>query len=65
MPRSDKRSRLSYEGHIMMLAVLAALPASACAMALLWSGGYQPRTEWTLTVVIVGGWLGFAAALRE
>jgi len=65
MPRSDKRSRLSYEGHIMMLAVLAALPGSACALALLWSGGYQPRTEWTLTVVIVGGWLGFAAALRE
>jgi len=65
MPRTEKTSRIGYEGRIMLLAVLAALPASACALALLWSGGYQARTEWTLTVVIVGGWLGFAAALRE
>jgi len=65
MSRTDKGSRLSYENRIMMLAVLAALPASVCALVLLWGGGYQPRTEWTLTVVIVGCWLGFAAALRE
>jgi two-component system, NtrC family, nitrogen regulation sensor histidine kinase NtrY len=64
MPRT-KGSRLGYENRIMMLAVLAALPASACAMVLLWSGGHQLRTEWTLTAVIVGAWLGFAAALRE
>jgi len=65
MPRTDKASRFGYENRIMMLAVLAALPASAVALALLWGGGYQSRTEWTLTVLIVGGWLGFAAALRE
>ena len=65
MPRTDKGSRLGYENRIMMLAVMAALPASVCALVLLWSGGYQSRTEWTLTVVIVGAWLGFAAALRE
>jgi len=65
MPRIDKRSRLGYENRIMLLAVLAALPASVCALVLLWSGGYHARTEWTLTVVVVGGWLGFAAALRE
>ena len=65
MPHSEKGSRLSYQGRIMMLAVLAALPATVCAMALLWSGDYQARTEWTLSVVIVGCWIGFAAALRE
>src|SRR5271157_1955251 len=65
MPRTDKGSRLGYENRIMMLAVLAALPASACALVLLWRGGYETRTEWTLTVVIVAAWLGFAAALRE
>jgi len=65
MPRTEKGSRIGYESRIMLLAVLAALPATACALALLWSGGYQARTEWTLTVAIVGGWLGFAAALRE
>jgi nitrogen fixation/metabolism regulation signal transduction histidine kinase len=65
MPRIDKGSRLGYENRIMLLAVLAALPATVCAVVLLWNGGYQARTEWTLTVVVVGGWLGFAAALRE
>jgi len=65
MPRTEKGRRLSYENHIMLLAVLAALPATVCALVLLWSGAYQTRTEWTLTVVIVGAWLGFAAALRD
>jgi len=65
MARTGKSSRLGYEDRIMMLAVLAALPATVCALVLLWRGGHQPRTEWTLTVVIVGAWLGFAASLRE
>jgi nitrogen fixation/metabolism regulation signal transduction histidine kinase len=65
MPRIDKGFRLGYENRIMLLAVLAALPASVCALVLLWSGGHQARTEWTLTVIVVGAWLGFAAALRE
>ena len=65
MARTDKPSRLGYENRIMLLAVLAALPASACALALLWTGDHQARTAWTLTVAIVGGWLGFATALRE
>jgi nitrogen fixation/metabolism regulation signal transduction histidine kinase len=65
MSRDHKRSRLGYEDRIMALAVLAALPAAACALVMLWRGGHEPRTAWTLTVVIVGAWLGFAAALRE
>jgi nitrogen fixation/metabolism regulation signal transduction histidine kinase len=65
MARTGKASRLGYENRIMLLAVLAALPAAACAVALLWTGDHQARTQWTLTVVIVGGWLGFATALRE
>jgi len=65
MPRTQKRSRLGYENRVMLLAVLAALPAAACALVLLWTTDHQARTQWTLTVVIVGAWLGFAAALRE
>jgi len=65
MARTGKGSRLGYEDRIMMLAVLAALPAAVCALVLLWKDGHEPRTEWTLTVVIVGAWLGFATSLRE
>ena len=65
MARTGKGSRLGYENRIMMLAVLAALPATVCALVLLWRGSHEPRTEWTLTVVIVGAWLGFATSLRE
>jgi len=32
---------------------------------MLWSGDVNDRTRWTVAVVIVGCWLGFALALRE
>src|SRR6185503_20261461 len=32
---------------------------------ILWTGDYPARTEWTLTVIIVGSWMGFAMAVRE
>src|SRR5215469_11287954 len=63
--RRIKPSRVSYEGHIFILAFLAALPGSICALVLLWTGKYQPQTVATLTVVIVVAWIGFVLALRD
>src|SRR6266568_5039085 len=34
-------------------------------LALLWSGDFAPRTQWTLTTVVMVVWLGLAATLRE
>lgn len=34
-------------------------------MVILWTGGYQPKTQWTLSVLVVGVWWGCAAAVRE
>lgn len=34
-------------------------------MVLLWRGDYTSKVQWTLTVLIVGVWMGFAFALRE
>ena len=55
-----------HEGRILLLALAAGLPAVVTAMIILWwLGDYTPKVQWTLSVVIVGAWWGFAAAVRE
>lgn len=56
-PRHDRR--------VLLLALLAGLPGSAVAVALLWTGPYDPKTRWTLALLIALGWCGFALAARE
>jgi nitrogen fixation/metabolism regulation signal transduction histidine kinase len=56
---------LSYEHRILVLAVSAGLPGSLIAMILLWTGDYSSRTIWTLGLLIVGLWLGFAVSVRH
>jgi two-component system, NtrC family, nitrogen regulation sensor histidine kinase NtrY len=65
MTHANKHARLSYEGRVVVLALLAGLPGSVTALWMLWTHNFPARTEWTLTVLIVGGWLGFAMAVRE
>ena len=65
MAKTIKSSRVSYEGHIILLALLAALPAVACALIMIWTGSQPTHVQWTLTVLIVGCWAGFAVAIRE
>jgi len=56
---------LSYEHRIQLLAVAAGLPGSLIALILLWTGDYSSRTIWTLAMLIVGLWLGFAFSVRH
>ena len=65
MAAPEKQGRLSHEGRVVLLAFLAGLPGSAAALAFLWSGDHSPTEQWTLTAVIVLGWLGFTMAVRE
>jgi two-component system, NtrC family, nitrogen regulation sensor histidine kinase NtrY len=58
-------TRLTYERRIQLLALAAGLPGSAVALILLWTGDYSSRTAWTLGLLIVGMWLGFALSLRQ
>jgi len=57
--------RLSYERRLQLLALAAGLPGSFIALILLWTGNYSSSTAWTLTLLIVGFWLGFALSLRH
>ena len=56
---------LTYERRVQLLALAAGLPGSLVALLLLWLGPYSYQTAWTLTLFIVGAWLGFAASLRH
>src|SRR5581483_10738367 len=58
---------LKYEGRIVTMAILAGLPGAVVALWMLWL--YEPtpssKVQWTLTVLILGLWFGFALAVRE
>jgi len=56
---------LFHERRVLLLALIAGLPGSAVALILLWRGDFSARTCWTLTILIVTVWLGFAASTRQ
>ena len=47
------------------MAFAAGLPAVATALILLWTGDYTPKVQWTLSVFMLGVFLGFVFALRD
>lgn len=55
-----------HETRILLLALAAGLPAVVTSLVILWfTGAYSSKVQWTLTVLIVGVWWAFAAAVRE
>src|SRR3984893_8761611 len=50
---------------MLLLALASGLPAVVTAMVMLWVGNYWSKVQWTLTVVILGGWWACAAAVRD
>ncbi len=68
MARDSKKNararRLTFVRRIVGMALLAGLPALIVALVLLWSAPYSSQTQWTLTILITGCWLGISLALR-
>ena len=58
------KPNLVHDVRIFLLSMLAGAPAVLVAMIFVWRET-SPKVEWTLTVVIVGFWLGFSFGLRE
>jgi two-component system nitrogen regulation sensor histidine kinase NtrY len=56
---------MTHERRILLMAVAAGLPGSLVALILLWSGDHTSKVQWTLTVLIVALWSGFALAVRQ
>ncbi len=57
--------RWSHERRIFWMTVAAGLPGSFVSLALLWTGEYTAKVQWTFTVLVVCLWWGFAVAVRE
>ena len=55
----------SHERQVTTVAVVLSLPALAVALILLWTGGFSPRTQWTLTLLLAMVWIGGLVSLRE
>ncbi len=49
---------------MLLLAWGAGLPGGVLALVLLWRAHLAPGAHWTLTVVVLGGWLGCGLVLR-
>lgn len=54
-----------FERRLALLAGAIGLPGAAVALALLWTGDLSSRLQWTLSVLVVGGWAALVIALRE
>jgi len=61
-----RKPELVHEQRILLMALIAGSPAVITVMIILWwQGSYSPKVQWTLTVLIVGFWLGFCFGLKE
>ena len=67
-PKGRRRPRdpiLSHERRVLLQALLTGAAGVAVSMAILWTGDFSAKVQWTLSAIIVGAWLGFAFAVRE
>ncbi len=62
--RRRKQRRVTHENRVLYLSLAAGLAAVITSMVLLWTGDFASHVQWTLTVLIVGAWLGFSFGVR-
>jgi nitrogen fixation/metabolism regulation signal transduction histidine kinase len=58
-------NKIPHDRQVLVLSLLAGLPAVLLAMWLVWNGPVSTALQWTLTLAVVGCWAGFAIATRE
>jgi nitrogen fixation/metabolism regulation signal transduction histidine kinase len=59
------RRLLTYQRLIPLLAVASGIPALTVSLALVWTGEFAERTQWTITVLVLGSWLFLLFHLRD
>jgi two-component system, NtrC family, nitrogen regulation sensor histidine kinase NtrY len=60
-----KKVGLGYGHRITLLTLAGGFPAALIALLLIWNSDFSPRVQWTLTVVILAFWVGFAASVHN
>jgi nitrogen fixation/metabolism regulation signal transduction histidine kinase len=63
--RRRLRKRLTYQRAIPLLAVLSGVPAVIVALVLVWTGDHASRTQWTVSVLVLGAWIATLVAMRD
>ena len=61
---ATRQRRFSHDQQILFYTLLAGAPAVVVALWYVWSGD-DPKVQWTLSLLIVGFWLGFATSVRH
>ena len=59
------KPHLVHEQRILVMALIAGSPAVLTSLLILWLGDYTTKVQWTLTILILGVWLGVCFSLRE
>ena len=62
--RPKKKHRLSHENHVLLLALGSGALPVIVGLVLLWTTDHDPSTRWSLAILFVLAWLGFAFAVR-
>jgi len=63
-PPGRGRRRLSHEQRVLLMTLAAGSPAVVVSLVMLLTGAYTPKVVWTLSVLILSFWLGFAFAVQ-
>jgi len=57
--------RTAHEQRVFYYTLGGGLPAVLIVLWIFWTGVYAPKEQWTVSLVVILFWLGFALAVRE
>jgi two-component system, NtrC family, nitrogen regulation sensor histidine kinase NtrY len=57
--------RLGHDTRVVLLSLLVGLPGIGTALVLLWWGDHSGQLQWSVTVLLLGLWIGLAIVLRD
>jgi two-component system, NtrC family, nitrogen regulation sensor histidine kinase NtrY len=58
-------NHLTHDRQVFAMALLAGLPAILVALWFVWATSLSVSLQWTLTLLLIGSWLGFSLATRN
>ena len=62
----QRKKKIAHEKLVLLQVLLGGFPAVVTSLCILWFGDdWDPKHQWTLSLVIVGCWLGFALAAQN
>lgn len=57
--------KLTHDTRILLMTLASGLPGTLITLLVFWFGDYTPKVQWTVTVLVVAIYLGFAFASRQ